>query len=67
MTRLLIILIIYKQAFTTGSIRHFMLATDQLLGDLVFIRVWHDNSGKGDSSSWFLDKIIVEDLQTKHR
>jgi hypothetical protein len=26
--------------------------------------VWHDNSGKGSSASWFLTYVIVRDLQT---
>jgi polycystin 1L2 len=34
------------------------------LGLLNYIRIWHDNSGKGSSASWFLKYIIVEDLQT---
>jgi polycystin 1L2 len=34
------------------------------LGLLNCIRVWHDNTGKGSSSSWFLKYIIIRDLQT---
>jgi hypothetical protein len=26
--------------------------------------IWHDNSGKGSSASWFLTYVIVRDLQT---
>lgn len=53
------------QEFSTGSIRNFILATEQPLGHLVFLRIWHDNSGKGNHASWFIDKILIEDLQTK--
>ena len=60
-------LINFTQEFSTGSIRHLILATEQPLGDLVFLRIWHDNSGKGDDASWFLDKVVVEDLQTKYK
>jgi hypothetical protein len=31
---------------------------------LNYIRLWHDNTGGGSSSSWFLKYIIVRDLQT---
>ncbi|CAF4355319.1 unnamed protein product, partial [Adineta steineri] len=32
-----------------------------------YIRIWHDNSGKGTSASWFLKYIIVRDLQTMEK
>jgi ankyrin repeat protein len=34
---------------------------------LTFLKIWHDNSGKGDKASWFLNQIIVHDLQTKEK
>lgn len=34
------------------------------LGGLSHIRIWHDNSGRGDAASWYLDRIIVRDTQT---
>ena len=37
------------------------------LGALNYLRVWHDNSGKGDKASWFLKYIIVHDLQTREK
>ena len=37
------------------------------LGPLNYIRVWHDNSGKGRQASWFLKLIIVHDLQTREQ
>jgi polycystin 1L2 len=37
------------------------------LGLLNYIRVWHDNSGKDSSASWFLKYIIVRDLQTMEK
>jgi len=37
------------------------------LGVLNCIRIWHDNSGKDSSASWFLKYIIVRDLQTMER
>ncbi len=37
------------------------------LGLLHCIRIWHDNTGKGSSSSWFLKYLIVRDLQTMEK
>ncbi|VDO16859.1 unnamed protein product [Rodentolepis nana] len=37
------------------------------LGDLRFLRLWHDNRGRGDSASWYCDFVCVIDLQTKNR
>jgi hypothetical protein len=34
------------------------------LGLLNCIRIWHDNTGGGSSSSWFLKYLIIRDLQT---
>ena len=31
------------------------------------MKIWHDNSGKGDEASWFLKFIIVHDLQTREK
>jgi hypothetical protein len=35
------------------------------LGDLSYVRIWHDNTGGGSDASWFLKYMIVRDLQTK--
>jgi hypothetical protein len=37
------------------------------LGLLNYLRIWHDNSGKKASSSWFLKYIIIRDLQTMRK
>ena len=37
------------------------------MGCLNYIKIWHDNTGKGDKASWFLNYIIVHDLQTKQK
>ena len=37
------------------------------LGLLNYIRIWHDNSGRKSSASWFLKNIIVRDVQTNER
>ena len=35
------------------------------MGALNYIRIWHDNTGKGDKASWYLKHVIVHDLQTR--
>ncbi|UJR16672.1 hypothetical protein I4U23_003572 [Adineta vaga] len=47
-----------------GGIDSFIKSVSQSLGLLNCIHIWHDNSGKGSSSYWFLKYLIVRDLQT---
>ncbi|KAM9583754.1 polycystin-1 isoform 1-T1 [Trichechus inunguis] len=49
-------------AFHRNSLDIFQIATPHSLGSLWKIRVWHDN--KGLSPAWFLQHIIVRDLQS---
>ena len=51
----------------TGSINNYILAVDKCLGPLTFLRIWHDNSGKGSKKGWFLDQVEVTDVQTGER
>ena len=37
------------------------------LGPLNYMRIWHDNSGRGAAASWFLKYVIVCDLQTMEK
>ena len=32
-----------------------------------YLRIWHDNSGKGSKASWFLKYIVVHDLQNREK
>ena len=32
-----------------------------------YMRVWHDNSGKGKFQGWYLNHIMIHDIQTKER
>lgn len=34
------------------------------LGPLQYLRIWHDNSGKGKKASWFFSYMVVRDIQT---
>lgn len=55
------------QGFPAGSLRKFLMGTKHPLGDLNYFRVWHDNSGTGSERSWFLHKVLLDDLQTGTR
>jgi hypothetical protein len=37
------------------------------LGYLNYARLWHDNSGKGNMGSWFMNYMIVRDIQTEEK
>ena len=41
-----------------------MMGVSAPLGPLTFLRVWHDNTGKSKKASWFLDKVVITDVQT---
>ncbi len=43
------------------------MSVPKSLGALNYIRIWHDHSGSGPSSSWFLKYLIVRDLQTMEK
>lgn len=53
-----------RKIFRKGAQDSFVLATPQRLGRLNYLRIWHDNSGKGKMRSWWLSFISVRDIQT---
>ena len=54
-------------AFQRSSVDTFLMSVNRPLGDLIYMKIWHDNSGHGDKASWFLKHVIVRDLQTKEK
>ena len=54
-----------KIFFARGSVNSFKVTLEKSLGVLFKLNVWHDNSG--DSPSWFLLEIAVEDMQTNEK
>ncbi|XP_069484280.1 polycystin family receptor for egg jelly [Ambystoma mexicanum] len=50
-------------AFQRGGLDTFLLTTKYYLGDLYFIRIWHNN--KGGTPGWFLSRVKVEHMYTK--
>ncbi|ESN99579.1 hypothetical protein HELRODRAFT_125123, partial [Helobdella robusta] len=56
-----------RKEISTGSINNYVLSVEKCLGPLTFLRIWHDNSGKGSKKGWFLDQIEFTDVQTGER
>ncbi|CAC5416734.1 PKD1L2 [Mytilus coruscus] len=55
------------RGFGVGSIRNFVMSVSKPINDPSVLKIWHDNSGQGNSASWYLNKIILEDVQTSER
>ncbi|KAM8836900.1 polycystin-1 isoform 2-T2 [Spinachia spinachia] len=51
-------------AFQRGSLDQFHLETDNNLGEVWKVRIWHDNTGL--QPSWYVRHVVVWDLQTDH-
>ncbi|TNN06289.1 Polycystin-2, partial [Schistosoma japonicum] len=56
-----------RKVLCRGSTDRFLLACPKPLGPLIYIRLWHDNSGVGDKASWYCNYVGVVDLQTKEK
>ena len=53
----------HKPCFQTGDESWFLLTTEQSIGELQEVSIWHDNSGP--SPDWRLDHVIVQDFESK--
>lgn len=53
-----------RRLFNRGGIDSFIMAVPKPLGELMYLRIWHDNSGRGAHASWFLKYIVIKNLQT---
>uniref|UniRef100_A0A0L8GRK9 PLAT domain-containing protein n=1 Tax=Octopus bimaculoides TaxID=37653 RepID=A0A0L8GRK9_OCTBM len=53
----------HKQCFQSGDANWFLLTTENGIGDIEQILIWHDNSGS--SPDWKLDYVTIQDLQTE--
>jgi len=49
-----------KAGLARNTVRSFLLGTDQNIGTLTGVRIWHDCRGK--SPEWYLHRITVENL-----
>ncbi|XP_060605764.1 uncharacterized protein LOC132758227, partial [Ruditapes philippinarum] len=52
-----------REEFSTGSVMSFFMSTNQPLGDLLHLYIWHDNSG-GSQAEWYLNQVVVYDIET---
>ncbi|XP_066271637.1 polycystin-1-like protein 2 [Branchiostoma lanceolatum] len=55
-----------SQIFKKGSVNTFSMAVRGSLGEIRRLQIWHDNKG-GRSRSWYLEKVLLQDLQTRDR
>ncbi|XP_055958185.1 polycystic kidney disease protein 1-like 2 [Patella vulgata] len=53
-----------RKGFKAGSVMHFLMAVPETLGNLQYLRIWHDNAGTGKYASWSLNRVEVVDIQT---
>ncbi|XP_069953284.1 polycystin-1-like protein 2 isoform X2 [Cherax quadricarinatus] len=49
------------------SVDAFVMSTHGPLGDICYLRIWHDNSGKSPHDSWQLQTVVIRDLQTRDK
>ncbi|XP_035210182.1 polycystic kidney disease protein 1-like 2 [Stegodyphus dumicola] len=53
-----------REIFKRGALNMFVMSVPRCLGQLNYLRIWHDNSGKGSSASWYLKYVVVKDIHT---
>ena len=51
-----------RMALARGSTDSFLVTTSKTLGELAYIRVWHDNFGK--DPAWFVKQISIREIDT---
>lgn len=52
----------HRMTLARGSIDSFLLTTPETLGELSYIRLWHDNFGK--DPAWFVKQISIREIDT---
>ena len=52
-----------REPFQSGHSDVFVMATPNTIGDINYIRIWHDNTG----GSWYLRSVKIIDLQTDEK
>ncbi|XP_070579567.1 polycystin family receptor for egg jelly-like isoform X2 [Ptychodera flava] len=53
--------------FERGSEVSFLMAVKKGLGPLIYLDIWHDNSGGDFKASWLLQCVVVTDMQSDER
>ncbi|PFX17783.1 Polycystic kidney disease protein 1-like 2 [Stylophora pistillata] len=52
----------HRVTLARGSVDSFLLTTSETLGELLYIRMWHDNFGK--DPAWFVKQISIREIDT---
>ena len=52
-----------RKILARGNEDQFVIHLPAALGEVQYVRLWHDNSGK--TPSWFLSYLTIKDLQTE--
>ena len=52
----------HRMTLARGNIDSFLVTTSETLGELSYIRLWHDNFGK--DPSWFVKQISIREIDT---
>ncbi|XP_019627928.1 PREDICTED: polycystic kidney disease protein 1-like 2 [Branchiostoma belcheri] len=52
-----------RQLFQGGSVDSFLVSSEEPLGPLTHIHVWHDNTGP--SPAWYLSKVVIQHLSSE--
>ncbi|XP_060063521.1 uncharacterized protein LOC132543982 [Ylistrum balloti] len=56
-----------RKVFQRGNVDGFLMAVKRPLGPLNYLHIWHDNSGKGNTASWYMNTMVVRDVQTDEK
>jgi polycystin 1L2 len=56
-----------RKLFRRDGIDTFLVTLKRPLGELRYLRIWHDNSGRGRHASWFLKIVTVYNFQLKQK
>ncbi|CAL4063206.1 unnamed protein product, partial [Meganyctiphanes norvegica] len=56
-----------REVFCRNGIDTFVMSTSRPLGELLYLRIWHDNSGEGVFAGWNLAFVSVRDIQTEKK
>ena len=54
-----------KVKFKRGTVVTVVLSLPSSLGQLLYLHIWHDNSG--DNPSWYLDHVAIRDVLTDEK
>ncbi|XP_070582204.1 polycystin family receptor for egg jelly-like isoform X2 [Ptychodera flava] len=57
----------HRELFLRGGVDRLLMAVPKTLGELLYIKIWHDNSGVGENRSWFLNQLELTDVQTNEK